>query len=389
MKMKHGLNLAIAGAAALSASAAWASHGRGGAVVPQVDATGLLTFDLISYWDPTGISEPSSVFFTVTGPGGNANTSSTSKVSDFSDSRREEHIYGASTQLPGAGLYTISWSSCCTTGGIRNDGNGNFGSTSSIYWDGSTANNPILFDLENIQQEVARGQAYSDNLDAVAGPGLTLTYGDSTPNPTQGVSGITPPGYALDSTTGQITIDAASTAGYLDNSSNPSGGADYLFSGEIVAEDGSGQTQGSIEFFWLFDAVDQTGPANRAPTVSDIIVNAVVGDTVMEVVTATDPDGDTVILSLDNFIGTGVDISDLAFNPATGELVWDTTGFAPGTYIATIEGSDGFLTDIGSVRINLTSGPSSNVVPLPAGVWLILSGMAGFGAMRRFKSKKS
>ncbi len=386
MTIARGLTSAIAVAAALSASAAWASHGRGGAVVPEVSATGLLTFDLISYWDPIGVSEPSSVFFTVTGPGGNASTSSSTKVSDFSDSRREEHIYGASTQLPGAGLYTISWSNCCTASGIINDGNGNFGSTSSIYWDGSTANSPILFDLENIQQEVARGQAYSDNLDAVAGPGVTLTYGDSAVD--GGVHGITPPGYALDST-GQITIDAASTAAYGDNTNNPTGGADYLFSGEITATDGGGQQQGSIEFFWLFDAVDATGPANRAPTVSDIIVNAFVGDTVMETVTATDPDGDAVTLSLDNFIGTGVDVSDLTFDPLTGDLTWDTTGFGPGTYIATIEGSDGTLSDIGSVRINLTNRPSTNVVPLPAGALLMFTGLVALGATRRLKGKKS
>ena len=386
MTFKSGLTSVIAVAAALSASAAWATHGRGGAVVPEVDASGMLTFDLISYWDPTGISEPSAVSFSITGPGGAVSgVASTSKVSDFSDSRREEHIYGASTQLSGAGLYTISWSDCCTANGIINDGNGNFGSTSSIYWDGSTANAPILFDLENIQQEVVRGADYSDNLDAIGGAGVTLTYGDSPANPTQGVNGITPPGYAVDGT-GQITIDAASTAAYGDNASNPSGGADYLFTGLITGTDGTGQEQGSIEFFWLFDAVDSTGPANRAPTVSDIIVNAVVGDTIMETVTATDPDGDTVTLTLDDFIGAGVDVSDLTFDPLTGELVWDTTGFGPGVYIATIEGSDGSLSDIGSVRINLTN---PNVIPLPAGAWLILSGLAGFGVLRRFGKRRA
>lgn len=360
------------------ATQADASHGRGAAVIPSIDSNGLLTIQMISYWDPTGVSEPGSVNFSISGAGA-FNANGAKSFSDFSDIRREEHYYTATQQLTGSGLYSITWSGCCMTGGINNTSGTGYGTTSTIYWDGQNATQPIFFDLENIQQEVPRGQAYSDNLDAVAGGPLTLSYVNSTSS--YNTSGITPPGYSVDAT-GQINISAADTAGYNDNTSNPPGGADWLFSGKIVANDGN-QDVGSIEYYWLFDGVDQTGPGNRAPTVSDIIINATLGDTINTIVTATDPDGDPVTLSFDSFLGLGNPMNQV-FDPNTGAFSWDSTGFSVGSYVAAIQGTDpGGLSDIGTITINLTQGGGPNVVPLPAGGWLLLSGLAGLALQRR------
>ena len=62
------------------------------------------------------------------------------------------------------------------------------------------------------------------------------------------------------------------------------------------------------------------------------------------------------------------------------------TGLAPGVYdfdlVAT--GLSGVMADI---EITVTDGGGSSVVPLPAGAWLLLSGLAAFGAMRRKRNR--
>src|SRR5690606_11768987 len=135
---------------------------------------------------------------TVRGPGGSVvgsvGPSNGTTTQDLTDSRYTEVMQTSTLQLTGGpGLYTIEWTNCCWISTVPNGANASYGSRSTIYWAGQTASAPISFDLENIQIEVERGAAYQDNLDVIGGPGLTITYGNTT-------SGLTSVGAANQAT---------------------------------------------------------------------------------------------------------------------------------------------------------------------------------------------
>lgn len=305
---------AVLGASAALSLDAQASHFRGGALVPSVNANGLLTIESTTFWRPTFVSQ---AFPSVSGIG---NAVQTSNTIDTSDSRFTVRRQTHTIQLPNAGTFDINWPGCCRVAGINNAAQSSWAMNSKIFWDGSTANTPILFDFAAIQPEVVRGATYNDNLGATSGNGQTLTY-DQALN--LNISSQ-PPGFQIDPNTGALSIPSANTAGYVDNTSND--GADYAFSGNIFNADGS-----QVEFDWLFDAVD-TGSGNLAPDVNDLVVNALVGDLINETITATDPNtGDTVTLNLSNFFGPGVNLSPTftpgaSGNPTSGTFAWDTAG---------------------------------------------------------------
>lgn len=374
---KQLLTSAIVGACVASAlygTAAQATHFRGAAVVPQVDANGMLTVDAKSFWrlqagTPAGTFPHDGVqLLNISGPGLSTSIINSSISQDLTDVRRAEVNTAFSYQLPGAGLYTLSWSSGSWVSGVPNAG-GSYGTTSTIFWDGSSANAPIIFDLENVQQEVVRGSAYADNLDAL---GLGLTYDDTflaTGMASQAA------GYSIDAS-GGITIPGASTATYADNPFNP--GADQAFSGRISATDGS-----TVEFVWLFDAVDVG--SNLAPSITDVVINALVGDTINHTLVVTDPNGDPVTVSFDSFVGIGgVTPGNALFNAGSLDFSWDSTGFGVGQYLATFTASDGLLTDKGTITINLTRAPTGQV-PAPASLLLAATGILALAGVRRKK----
>lgn len=371
--MKNTVKLTVVSAAVTAAflsSTAQASHFRGAAVVPSVSASGLLTIDSKSFWRVNSASGTGSSM-SVTNDATNAFVDSATRISritDNSDSRRTELNEVYTLQLPGAGLYNFSWGSSSWVSGVPNARN-SYGTTSSIFWDGSTANSPIIFDLENIQQEVVRGTTYSDNLDVIG----NVTYDD-----THLSTGMTSQaaGYSIDAS-GQITI---TNPQYADNASND--GADQAFSGSIDAADGS-----SVEFVWLFDAVDTGTVTNQAPTVVDDVVNALVGDTISETIVMTDPDLDPVTGSFISFLdgsGSAVNPASYSFTPGTYAFEWDSTGFAAGTYQAVFEGSDGSLTDRGTLTINLTEP----VAAVSAPSIFALGGLAGLFMFRSRRNKR-
>ena len=365
--------------AAMVGGVADASHFRGAAMIPSVDANGLLTITTTNFWRPSAVS---SAFASVGGGAGSAYVSSDASVIDTSDVRFTKVINVDRYQLSGAGTYNISWGSCCRVEGINNwagSSSTSWTMNSTIVWDGQTANTPILFNFSAVQPEVVRGTNYAGNLGAVGGSGITLSYN-------QALNGIPsqPPGFTVDPVTGALSIPAASTATYLDNSGG-NAGADYAFSGNILASDGS-----SVEFDWLFDAVD-TGSGNLAPTVNDDIINALVGDTINFTFTASDdglpnPPG-ALTWSFINLLGGGV--LPASFDPLTQLFSWDSTGSAPGTYIAQAQASDGSLTDIGLLTINLSTpgggGGPGPTIPEPSTVLLMGLGLAGVGFASRKK----
>lgn len=380
MNKKASLVLAAAVASALTAGSANASHFRGAALVPSVSETGMVTVDAKSFWRTSFVGAVGNVSVSgvLDSDNSNVNVGSFGRTSvdptDFSDSRRAELNEQYQFRLPGAGLYTMSFDSCCWVSGVHNQGGtSRFGTTSMIYWDGSTANTPIQFDLENIQQQVIGGVAYSDNLDAV---GSGLTYDD-----THLSTGMTAQarGFGIDAT-GQITIDATSTGLYTDNTSNV--GADEAFSGKINSADGS-----SIEFVWVFDTVDSTQAPNLAPEITDVVINALVGDTIDQTLQVSDPDGDPVTTSFLSFLGTGGAIGNSTFDPSTLEFSWDSTGFGPGQYTATFGASDGSLTDQGTITINLAARPTGNVSE-PSALIIAGAGLLGLASLRRRRNAK-
>lgn len=371
--MKIKTTIAGAAIAIAMASPAQASHFRGAALVPSVNASGMLTINAKSFWRITSPGYVNSVQISGGVLTSTGNITGASRTLDTtSDIRRAEANETFSYQLPGAGLYTLDWGSCCWVGGIDNANESSFSTQSKIYWDGSTANSPIIFDLENIQQEVVNNTPYSDNLDVIGNVSYDDTY--VSQSMTRQAAG-----FSIDST-GQINIPSPN---FPDNTRNI--GADQAFSGRITASDDS-----MVEFVWLFDSVSQQSN-NLAPTVVDTVVNALVGDAVSGTLNITDPDGDPLSASLVAFQDSlGNLLSGFNFDPSTFNFSWNTAGLAAGTYYATFQGSDGSLTDRGIYTFNLSTSQSqgpSNSVSEPAPALLAGLGALAMLGIRRRKAK--
>ncbi len=365
--------MAAAMAVAMTGTAQ-ASHFRGASLVPSVDANGLMTVTATSFWRPTFVED---IFI--------SGMAQQSVSTDITDSRFTRIVQVYTKQLAGAGTFDISANSCCRVAGIRNSvGASNVGwqMDSRIVWDGSTANTPISFDFATVQPNVQRGNTYTQNLNAIGGSGITLAY-DNALNTNGGGSFTQAPGFTINTNTGLMTIPAASTAGLTDNTQND--GADYFFSGNIKASDGS-----FVEYDWLWDAVDSTGPQDQPPSIDDVVINALVGDSIMHTMTGIDPDGDLITWDMISFLGGGVNAP--TFDSLTQLFEWDTTGSAVGQYIANIRGAANGLTDVGTVTINLTTGgnppggnPPPTNVPEPGILALLSMGLLGMAGTRRRK----
>ena len=358
----------------LVATTAQASHFRGGALISSVSASGLLTVQSTTFWAPTS---PAQLGISVSG---SSSVSQSFAPNDVSDSRFTKVVGNYTYQLTGTGIHNLAMSSCCRVVGPINSGSTAWTLNSAIFWNGTTTNTPILFNFSNVQPEVLRGAAYSGNLGAVAGAGLTLTY-DQVLNPPISAQ---PAGFVVNPTTGALTIGAASTtvANYPDNTAGNIG-ADVAFSGNIKASDGS-----FVEFEWLFDGVN-TG-VNLAPTVNDQIINALIGSTVSTIVTASDdglPNPPAALSWIDVGLlgGLGTCSNAPTFNVLTQAFAWNTANCTPGQFIYQVQTSDSQKTDFGTLSINLTANGHSQV-PEPGMLSLFglaALGLAGFSRRRK------
>lgn len=356
-------------AIALLGTAAQASHFRGGALVSSVSASGLLTVSSTTYWRPGASNQ--------LGVAGVGSAISETYLLDSSDTRFDVLSGTHTFQLAaGSGIRNLTMSSCCRVSGSSNSASNSWVLNSSIFWNGTSANAPILFNFSNVQREVLRGVAYNGNLGAVAGAGLTLSY-DQVLNP-----GIfsQPAGFTVNTLTGALAITAAATSGpsYVDNNAGNIG-ADAFFSGNIKATDGS-----SVEFEGVFDGVNSLG--NVAPTINDQIINALVGDTISTTVTATDdglPNGTLTWTDIGLLGSLGTCSNAPVFNTATQSFTWNTAGCAIGTYVYQVQANDGQKTDFGTITINLGTGGGGNQVPEPGILSLLGLGALGVAAAAR------
>lgn len=371
--MAAGIAMALAG------TAAQASHFRGGALLPAVSASGLLTVNSTTFWRPSAVNQ---LAVQVAGAAA-VNAAGVYAPDDASDSRFTKAAGTHTFQLPGAGVYNITMSSCCRVSGIQNfvgSSSTSWTMNSSIFWNGSSASTPILFNFSNVQPEVLRGANYVGNLGALGGAGLTLSYDQALNTPIASQ----PPGFTINPATGALFIPAASTATYVDNPTSNIG-ADYSFSGNIFARDNTGAQQAQVEFEWLFDAVNTA--SNTAPTVTDLIINALIGDVVNTTVTGVDdgqpnPPGALSWNDIGLLGGLGTCSNAPTFNTATQAFSWNTANCTAGSYIYQVQASDSLLTDFGTITLNLSTRQPPGV-PEPATLSLLGLGALGLVAFSR------
>lgn len=353
---------ALVALALITSVAANASHFRGGAVNAEVDANGLLTISQTSFWRK-GTANSAYTFSSSLG------NIATSGSTDTSDARFDVSMTSGSITLPGAGLYTYNYNSCCRVSGGHNFSSGSFDMQGAIFWDGSTATSPILFDFSSISNEIIVGQDYNQNLNAV---GTGLTY-DQALN--IGIN-AQPPGFTIDPATGQMFIAAADTAGMSNSSADV--GADYAFSGNIFGANGT-----FTQFDWVFDVVTQA--SNLAPNLNDIVINGLVGDTFNGVMTGVDPEGNALTWFIQSLIGIGINMTNFSFDPLTQAFSFNSSGLSAGTYIANIGANDGALNGFGAITFNLSNRPSTGI-PEPSVLALLV---VAFGMLRFSRAKKA
>ncbi|BBB28516.1 PEP-CTERM sorting domain-containing protein [Neptunomonas japonica] len=369
----------IAGSLSMVAGTAGASHFRGGALIPSVDANGLLTIQETTFWRKTFVAQLGNV--SVTGVG---TATATPTVVDQSDSRYAVVTRTHSIQLTSAGTYDIGGGSCCrvSSSGLGNWAGSSFDLDSRIVWDGTTATTPINFTFSTIQPEVSRlaGSDYSQGLNATSPDGLTLTYNqDLNVNINSQV-----PGFTVDPTTGLMTIVGdVNRAQITDHTAAQNPGADAAFSGNIIASNGS-----FVEFDWMFDGVDAA--SNQAPVVADAIINALVGPgPISHIFTALDAEDGALLAGAswdpNLVLGAGFIHALPTFNTATQTFSWDTTGYAPGTYLIQARAFDSQnVGDFGLLTVNLsnpTNPPTG--IPLPGSIFLFGLGLAALGWKRK------
>lgn len=369
----------IAGSLSMVAGTANASHFRGGALIPSVDANGLLTIQETTFWRKTSTDVLGSI--SVTGVG---TASSSAQTIDQSDSRYALVTRTHTIQLTSAGTYAISGSSCCrvSSSGLGNWTESGFNLNSQVVWDGATATTPINFSFSTIQPEVSRLTAndYSQGLNATSPDGLTLTYNQ---NLNLNINSQVP-GFTVDPATGLMTIVGdANRAQITDHASASNPGADAAFSGNILASNGS-----FVEFDWMFDGVDAA--SNQAPVVADAIINALVGPgPISHIFTALDAEDGNLLAAASwdptLVLGAGFINALPTFDTVTQALSWDTTGYAPGTYLIQARAFDSqSVGDFGLLTVNLSNptNPPTNI-PLPGSIFLFGLGLAAIGWKRK------
>ncbi len=208
----------------------------------------------------------------------------------FFDIRRQQFSYS----LPGLGLgngqYIVYWVDAGRIEGLHNVTGtlfppyptpfAPFSLECRILFDGTPRGTPTI--TSRVLTTVAKGQLYSNNLNASGDSGLSYDFivGSSDPRwgPTTQVPGLTV------NSSGQVEIPSTSTS--LLNDTNLAGepGGDYVF--KVVITDADGQY---VEQDVMLDVI---ATPNQLCSIdaSDLSPTVSVGDTLVLTITATDPD---------------------------------------------------------------------------------------------------
>jgi len=356
-------------------SVAEASHFRGGTMSATVDATGVVTVTAETRWRKGGTVGSEFPLGGITrvgsfGPGlditfqvldGNTRgvlvTSfpdtdpkfnsalqidivGTTVSTDFSDPNFDIRRQVFTVDLPalglGTGTYILYWTDAARIAGINNvtggpfvGGNTPFSLECKIIYDGTDRVTPSL--STQVNTTVAKGQLYSDNLNASGTGFLTYSFivGSTSPRygPTFNVPGIT-----VDAT-GQIEIPPLSTAVLNENNLAGQPAGDYVFKAVITDPDGQ-----YIEQDVLLDVVDTPNQVCFI-TASDPAPTVLVGQTLNLTISASDPD------PLDNLTVT-------AFPSVANSILTQTTfgNNASATYSFTPDASQ-----LGTLGVNFTA----------------------------------
>ncbi len=198
---------------------------------------------------------------------------------------------------------------------------------------------PMFTDGDNTARTVAENTGSGVDI----GTAVSATDSDND-TLTYSLGSIDAAAFSIDSTTGQLRTEAA-----LDYKRKPS------YSVTITVSDGKGGTD-TITVTVNITDIDET-PSNTAPVFADdsatltIAEDAGSGVNIGSAITATDADNDTLTYSLD-----GTDAASFEIDSTSGQLRTSASldYENKSSYLVTVIASDGTLTDIITVTINVS-----------------------------------
>ena len=241
------------------------------------------------------------------------------------------------------GQYEISWNDWSRVNGILNldptslcgGNNSGFGGRVHVNFDGTASGTPSL--TSTFLTQVPRGYDYAQNINAASPQGLPLAYKLAALNPFipdfGPVSQI--PGLTLDTSTGLVSIPAASTATLGDNTLSTSPGADYLLRVEVTDSHGGLSVRDGV--------LDALTSSNHPPILDPIGDQTVtVGQALTFNAHATDGDSGQTLTVKATGLPTGATFATTS-GPNTGVTVpftWTPTPDQVGVICTNFEATD-------------------------------------------------
>lgn len=340
------------------------SHFRGGSITHDVNSSGLVTLDSFSVWRDTSFQTPTYSLYTGPSQTG-TNLSNFSVTNEVTFATGTELGGGNFTvrratltdTLPDAGTYYATWRSNAKVGGGNNFNQTNWELETKIVWAGPGTTSASPTQREATIDIVARGNAYSQNLNSVDPDGTPLNYqfivGDQDPNygPTTAI-----PGIDLDSF-GNVSLSAAETAALS------LGRYEY----KTRVTDGSGAYSDRD----VVVVVQDPGPSGGAPNANAPVLAPIgsqivaLGQTLNFTASATDADGDSLTVRAQGLpTGSTLPETTNAGGSVSSTFSWKPVAGDEGIYTINVEAFDNVtipIIDNEQVQITVTG---SNAAPV-------------------------